>query len=150
MINSGYFFMNQIFHTFALTWQSADNETSSPYSSMRKPPIIKSPLVPRKYCVNLFGTLWTRDTSWIDRFIINHERIHTAQQRELLFVPFYLLYIIEWLVRLLIYRNSDSAYRNISFEREAYTHGNDLTYLSSRRRFAWLRFLRPFFSKKSS
>lgn len=116
---------------------------------MKRPLIIKSILVPKKYCLNLFGTIWTRDPSWIDRYVINHERIHTAQQRELLFVPFYILYIIEWLIRLLIYRNHDAAYRNISFEREAYTHGHDLDYLSNRRHFSWIRYIQPLFSKNS-
>lgn len=94
------------------------------------------------YCLNLFGLYFTRDASWIDRFVINHERIHDAQQRELLYLPFYLLYIIEWLFRLLQYRNQQMAYENISFEREAYARGHDLGYLSRRRRFAWIHYLR--------
>ena len=103
--------------------------------------IIKSNLIPEGICVNLFGTLWTRDPSWIDKYVINHERIHTAQQRELLFIPFYILYIIEWLIRLIQYRNRQDAYTSISFEREAYTHGHDLNYLHRRPLFAWTRFL---------
>ena len=98
--------------------------------------------MPRGICLNLFGTMWARDTSWIDRYVVNHERIHTAQQRELLFVPFYVLYVCEWIVRLLQYRRLHSAYMNISFEREAYSHGNDLTYLGRRRHYAWLSYLR--------
>lgn len=98
--------------------------------------------MPRGICLNLFGTMWARDTSWIDRYVVNHERIHTAQQRELLFIPFYLLYVIEWLFRLLQYRRLHAAYINISFEREAYAHGRDLTYLSRRPPYAWLRYLR--------
>lgn len=103
--------------------------------------IIKSNLIPDGICLNLFGTFWTKDPGWIDRSIINHERIHSAQQRELLWVPFYLLYLIEWCIRLIQYRNSKQAYFNISFEREAYAHGNDLSYLKKRRRYSWLRFL---------
>lgn len=98
--------------------------------------------MPRGICLNLFGTFWTRDKSWIDRYVINHERIHTAQQRELLFLPFYILYIIEWAIRLARYRNLDKAYRNISYEREAYAHGFDLSYLPRRRRYAFLRYMR--------
>lgn len=111
-------------------------------STTRHMKIFKCPLVPRGYCVNLFGTLWCRDTSWIDAKIINHEHIHDAQQRELLWIPFYILYFIEWFCRLLLYRNRYKAYRNISFEREAYTHGDDLTYLARRRPYAWLKHLR--------
>lgn len=103
--------------------------------------IVKSRLVPKRYCVNLFGTYWVRDPSWIDRYVVNHERIHNAQQRELLFVPFYIIYFIEWLVRLLQYRDFNKAYLNISFEREAYANGRDLDYLGGRRHYAWLRYL---------
>ncbi|MCM1028022.1 MAG: hypothetical protein NC342_00685 [Pseudoflavonifractor sp.] len=103
--------------------------------------IIQCPLIPKGICINLFGTFWTRDSSWIDRFVINHERIHTAQQHELLFIPFYILYILEWLVRLIRYRNFHKAYLNISFEREAYANGHNLAYLPSRRPFAWCHYI---------
>lgn len=112
---------------------------SRPYKAPKTPLIIKCPLMPRGYCLNLFGTLWARRTDWIDRDVINHERIHNAQMRELLFIPFYIIYIIEWLVRLLQHRNAHRAYMAISFEREAYAHGHDHTYLHRRPRFAWLR-----------
>lgn len=90
------------------------------------------------YCLNLFGTLWSRETNWIDKYVINHERIHDAQQKELLYIPFYLFYIIEWLIRLIKYKNSNRAYKNISFEREAYKYGNDLTYLKNRKPYSWI------------
>ena len=109
--------------------------------------IVKSRLMPKGICLNLFGTFWARDTSWIDRYVINHERIHTAQQRELLFVPFYILYLIEWIFRFARYRNWKQAYYNISFEREAYTHGNDLTYLKNRDLYSWTMFLKLRLSK---
>lgn len=106
-----------------------------------RPLIVRCPLMPKGFCLNLFGTLWARDTSWIGTCVINHERIHTAQQRELLFVPFYLLYVLEWLVRLCLLRDFNRAYMNISFEREAYSHGRDLTYLQRRRHYAWLSYM---------
>lgn len=97
--------------------------------------------MPEGICLNLFGTLWTRDRSWIDRYVVNHERIHTAQQRELLFIPFYLLYVLEWIIRLVQYGNARKAYYNISFEREAYKYGNDLAYPARRPRYAWSGFI---------
>ncbi len=103
---------------------------------------IRCPLIPKGICVNLFGTFWARDTSWIDKYVINHERIHTAQQRELLFIPFYILYIIEWLFRLLQYRNRKAAYMNISFEREAYANGHNLSYLPHRKPYSWTKYIR--------
>ena len=70
----------------------------------------------------------------------NHERIHYAQEKELFFVGFYILYVFEFLLALLYFHNWHTAYRNISFEVEAYEHQNDLTYLRHRKRFAWNRF----------
>lgn len=104
--------------------------------------IVKCRLIPDGICLNLFGLFLTRDTSWIDKYIINHERIHNAQQRELLFIPFYILYLLEWAVRMIMYRNFDKAYRNISFEREAYRNGRNLTYLTTRPLYSWLKHLR--------
>ena len=101
-----------------------------------KPPIIRCRLMRKGYCLNLFGTLWARDTSWIDSHVINHERIHSAQMRELLWIPFYMIYVLEWLWLLIRYRDPHKAYLSISFEREAYCHGHDLTYLSRRQHFA--------------
>lgn len=109
---------------------------------MKKAPmIVKCRMMRKGYCLNLFGSLWAKDTSWIDTHVINHERIHTEQMKELLFIPFYILYFIEWLVRLVEYRNWDCAYRNISFEREAYAHGHDMTYLKQRRRYSFLHYI---------
>ena len=97
--------------------------------------IIKSKLIPKGICVNLFGTFWARDTSWIDKYVINHERIHTAQQRELLFICFYIFYLAEWLIRYFQYGNWYKAYMNISFEKEAYANGQNLDYLQNRKHF---------------
>ena len=80
---------------------------------------------------------WLKD----DRLLINHERIHLKQQLELLLVFFYLWYFIEFLIGLLKYRNSNKAYKNISFEREAYKMENDNEYLSRRRFWAFLKYL---------
>ena len=107
---------------------------------MHRPPIITCPLVPEGICINLFGTLWTRHSEWIDSAIINHERIHTCQQMEMLVLPFYIVYILEWLVRLVQYRNFHKAYLNISFEREAYANGDNLSYLSRRKAYSWLKY----------
>lgn len=76
-----------------------------------------------------------------DGVLINHERIHLRQQQELLILPFYLLYISEWLLRSLLYLDSYRAYRNISFEREAYANEADMQYLSKRKSFGFLHYL---------
>ncbi|TZF83819.1 hypothetical protein FW774_10155 [Pedobacter sp. BS3] len=70
--------------------------------------------------------------------LINHERIHHRQQLEMLLLLFYLWYCSEFLVRYLKYRNWNQAYRNISFEREAYTHEHNLNYLDTRKLWSFI------------
>ena len=90
--------------------------------------------------INLFGVLFVKRGISLSPELINHECIHTAQMREMLFLPFYLAYVAEWLLRLIICRgNAYRAYRAISFEREAYAHDTDFSYLSRRHHFAQYR-----------
>jgi hypothetical protein len=74
--------------------------------------------------------------------VINHERIHLRQQLELLILPFYFWYVLEFLLRLIQYKNTNLAYRNISFEREAYKNENNLNYLNKRPFWSWRYFLK--------
>lgn len=73
-----------------------------------------------------------------DPVFINHERIHLKQQQELLVLPFYLVYLAEFGLRYLKYRNSYKAYRNISFEREAYENEADLHYCKNRKLWGFM------------
>lgn len=92
--------------------------------------------------INLFGLIFARkEFKPLSRITENHERIHTAQIRELLFVFFYIWYGIEWLVRLFQYRDRKVAYLNISFEREAYRNQNNLGYLKARKKYRNLKYL---------
>lgn len=100
------------------------------------------PLGKTYYAINLFGILFAKGP--VDRYILNHEKIHTAQMMELMVVFFYLWYVLEWLVRLVQYRNGRRAYCNISFEREAYANGDNLGYLKRRERFSFMRYLKKF------
>ncbi len=103
--------------------------------------IIHNRLIPfRKYdAINICGLLFCRKGVTITTDLIQHERIHTAQMLELFIVGFYLWYFVEWLIRLPLHGR---AYLNISFEREAYEHMYDPNYLLTRRRFAWMNYLR--------
>jgi hypothetical protein len=76
-----------------------------------------------------------------DTTLINHEKIHLRQQQELLILPFYLLYLIEWALRTLWYLDSYRAYRNISFEREAYQKENQPDYLAKRKPYSFIKYL---------
>ena len=71
----------------------------------------------------------------------NHEEIHGKQQLEMLLIPFFLWYGIEYLIRLLIYRNKNEAYYNISFEQEAYLNQGDYDYRRKRRLYAWVKYI---------
>ena len=67
-----------------------------------------------------------------NKVLLNHERIHIRQQLELLILPFFLLYFLEYLFRLIQFKDRNKAYRNISFEREAYSNELNLDYLKTR------------------
>lgn len=75
-----------------------------------------------------------------DQTLINHEKIHLQQQLELFILPFYFLYLINYLINLLKYKDHYQAYFNISFEKEAYHHENELSYLSNRKWYNWINF----------
>lgn len=96
---------------------------------------------------------------WWDE-MLRHEEIHCAQQKEMLLVGvvialamaffgcrwwsllpmplFYWWYIVEWLIRLGM---DGSAYRNISFEREAYRNQYNKDYLKTRPFWAFLNYI---------
>lgn len=76
-----------------------------------------------------------------DKVFINHEKIHLRQQLELLIVPFYIWYLLEFAIRVVQYRSTNSAYKNISFEREAYCNESDLSYLKKRTFFRFVTYL---------
>jgi len=96
-----------------------------------------------------------------------HEHIHGRQQLEFLVVAlalmagiilisgiswwwlcaspvlYFIWYGIEYLIRDLAYGNDEEAYRNVSFEQEAFLNEGNSTYLSHRKPFAWVRYI-PF------
>ncbi|MFK8061135.1 MAG: hypothetical protein AB8B78_13735 [Polaribacter sp.] len=76
-----------------------------------------------------------------DKTLLNHERIHLKQQIELCIVFFYLFYGLEWFFKLIKYRNKHLAYRNLSFEREAYLNEKDKNYLANRKYWAFINYL---------
>lgn len=93
--------------------------------------------------INLFGIIIGRKDGYkLSKYDINHELIHTRQIVELLGIFFYILYLTEWCFRVIQYRNCLKAYYNISFEREAYKNGDDLTYLQKRKYFAFTNYYR--------
>lgn len=78
----------------------------------------------------------------VNGVFLNHEKIHLKQQLEMLILPFFIWYVLEFFIRFIQYKNKDLAYRNISFEREAYTNETDLNYLKKRSFFQFLKYIK--------
>ena len=82
------------------------------------------------------------DQKWIKKRTINHETIHWKQQMEMLIIPFYIWYVVEWFIRIIgsIFGFKEP-YRNLSFEREAYTNDDNLDYLKTRKHYTWVKYI---------
>ena len=133
-------------------------------------PLENSLLPPKGFlAINLFGLILCRrgNKSRINAHTVRHEAIHTAQMRNMLYSFFYIWYGIEWFIKLwfcikeakteyenqkmsvymVVHRSfltvwSNVAYYNVSFEREAYQNDSDITYLSHRKFFNHLKYLK--------
>ncbi|MBQ0111961.1 MAG: hypothetical protein KBT03_02415 [Bacteroidales bacterium] len=105
--------------------------------------VIENKILPPKgfVAINLFTIILTRDKRELTKELLLHERIHSRQMLEMLFLFVYLWYVVEFAFRLIQYRNWQKAYRNISFEREAYKNQNNSSYLKERKLFAWVKYL---------
>ena len=71
------------------------------------------------HAITLFPFIFYNSVPMTEREI-RHETVHLWQQAVLLVLPFYVLYVLFWIVGLLRYRNSMQSYREIPFERSAY------------------------------
>ena len=113
--------------------------------------IIYNKIIPfRGYkAINLFGILFVRSGKKMKESDLNHEAIHSAQMKELLYIFFYLFYVLEWLyrvIKLICTKDYDKfsnifhlAYRKVSFEQECYSNEKNLSYLSTRKHFMMWR-----------
>ena len=103
--------------------------------------LCKYPLLAPGYsAITVFGTICTpKSKETIQKGIdspsplhtvkrmVNHEKFHIAQGKELGWLRFYLLYFWYWLRACFVYGFGD-AYRNIPFEREAYANEKNMEY----------------------
>lgn len=91
--------------------------------------------------INLFGVIFCKmDLNDTD---LNHEAIHTAQMKEMLYIFFYIWYAIEYII---IYmtnkgKSQHEHYREVSFEEEAHEYESNLAYLNYRKHYSWLKYL---------
>jgi hypothetical protein len=105
--------------------------------------IVSRYLIPKGYRgITLFPFVILRNPlDRQNRVLVNHEKIHIRQQLEFLIIPFFLWYFIEYGLRLIKYKNKNVAYRNISFEREAYSNEFNLDYIKNRKLWDFRKYL---------
>ena len=111
-----------------------------------KPIIIQNSKIPAYLSVfinisaiTLFPFIISRDE--MSDMTIRHEMIHIEQQRELLVIFFYALYVWYWLKGKVQGMTNSQAYMNIPFEQEAYKKMYDENYLIDRQRHAWRKYV---------
>ena len=73
--------------------------------------------------------------------LINHEKIHLKQWKELFLIGFVVLYFVFFIINMVKMKNWDMAYRGIPFEMEAYDREGVDGYLNIRKRMAWVNYL---------
>lgn len=105
--------------------------------------IIYNKIIPFKgfTAINLFGVLFIRRGAKLSSILFTHELIHTKQMKELFYIFFYIWYLVEYIINLFRFKfNTLEAYRNISFEKEAYDNDNDFSYLKTRKKYSFLKY----------
>jgi len=92
--------------------------------------------------INLFPfAIYTQDYKKITDNTFRHEAIHTLQTREMLILPYYLLYLFEYFVKFLVCWNRKKAYYSISFEQEAHYNRGNINYRQDRKWFAFAKYI---------
>ncbi len=92
--------------------------------------------------ITLFPFIFISDKIYLsDVVLLNHEKIHIRQQLELLILPFYFWYILEFFLGWIRFKDANKAYKNISFEKEAYSNEKNLYYLKTRSFWRFLKFI---------
>ena len=100
-------------------------------------------LPPKRFKILCIGNLMlVKKGTVVNQRDYNHEGTHFEQEKEMLFIFFYLWYVIEWMVRLVIKLNAMEAYHAISFEREAFDNDRNNDYLKERKRYSWLKYFK--------
>jgi hypothetical protein len=83
--------------------------------------------------IAFYPFIFVNPDTTIDKVLINHEKIHLKQHKELLIIPFYIWYLIEL---------KRKGYMDISFEKEAYANETNMTYLNKRKIFNFRAYLK--------
>ena len=67
-------------------------------------------------------------TQYRDQKTIHHETIHIKQYKELWVLGFLILYLWDWCIGMLKYRDPQKAYYQIRFEQEAYEYDKNFAF----------------------
>lgn len=117
---------------------------------MKELKIIVNRLIPfkRYKLITLFDHIFVREENKdkitpIDK---NHENTHATQVRDFGigfygYFIFYVLYILEWVLKLPTALFGYKPYRSVSWEQEAYINQWNLNYLKIRKRYAWVKYI---------
>lgn len=90
------------------------------------------------YAITIFPFIISKEQ--MSETVLNHETIHIHQQKELLVIGFYLLYLFYYLIGYVKYKDKQMAYYMIPFEQEAYENDQNLDYLKDRRPYSWRKY----------
>ena len=106
--------------------------------------IVLMKFLPKPFsALTVFPFIFLKDASHKhNNALINHEKIHLRQQIEMLWLPFFIWYAVEFIIKLIRYRQWMKAYHAVGFEREAYRYEHDTEYLKRRKPFAFLGYIR--------
>lgn len=116
--------------------------------------------------LNFMGVLFVRGNAKITDRTLNHERIHSRQIIEVIALSlfpltiylhfggkwfigalfslfsYYIWYVIEWIVHLMMGKGKHEAYRSICFENEAYSNDTNFEYLKNRSLFNFFDYIK--------
>lgn len=118
---------------------------------MIKLKLLYSSIIPPNgfYATTLFDCLIRRNkykNTPVKQGVYNHEMIHATQARDFGigfcgYIIFYILYILEWILKLPFGLFGYKPYMSISFEQEAYNFQSTIEYLKVRKRFSWVKYI---------
>lgn len=99
--------------------------------------VIYNNIIPFKgyKAINLFGLVFVRKGA---------KFIHSKQMAEMLWIFFYLWYGIEYLIILCFakWNKQNERYHDVSFEEEAHNNDSNLDYISTRKHYAWFKYIK--------
>lgn len=127
--------------------------------------VIKNNFIPfgSYTAMNFFGIIFTKEE--VNEKMLNHEKIHSVQIIEMAIVAaiiitaivyltnssywwillslptYYVWYCIEYMFISVMHDKQVCAYKDISFEEEAYDNDDNVNYLYERKPFAWFKYI---------